>query len=223
MGANKSFKKKKNIPGLLLTRLRHWWKSGTKRKGAYVEHKEDSPGGHFPSNDIGDTFSVEEDTESCCQVLLKKQDSSEQVFDKSPWLSREGSDRSQQFSREGHSFSSSTSGIFFFKDHFPAHGTSESADDAITPSKPIEIDENDDYYFDGSSRFVRNTTQDSKQASLESLDSLAWSYLEDESFATPRMANIGEPQRDALGEHVHFLRVQTQPRQVELVWKEDQH
>jgi hypothetical protein len=66
----------------------------------------------------------------------------------------------------------------------------------------------------------RRRTKDSFQGSLESIDSLVESYWdpeEDSSLATPIATNRVESM-DFLDEHVHFLRVQTQPRSVEVVW-----
>jgi hypothetical protein len=69
----------------------------------------------------------------------------------------------------------------------------------------------------------RRRTKDSFQgslASLESIDSLVESYWdpeEDCSLATPIATNRLQSM-DFLDEHVDFLRVQTQPRSVEVVW-----
>ena len=205
--------KKRKKPGLFV-RVRHWWKQGTKRKGDYVEHKEDFVRGHVPNSDVGATFSVEEDLESCCQGLLAK--GSPHRFDKSPLLLI-----------EEQSVSSCASGTLFVNEPVP-NDKEEIPDSNITnQSTPILSREESvpsDVGSTNATMFDRRTTQDSNQVSLESLDSLAWSCLEEEeSFATPRMANIGDPPSgDPLGEHVHFLRVQTQPRRVELVWKDQE-
>ena len=69
--------------------------------------------------------------------------------------------------------------------------------------------------------FLRRRTKDSFQGSLESIDSLIESYWdpeEDSSFATPVATNIVQS-IDFLEEHVDFLKVQTQPRAVEVVWE----
>ena len=69
--------------------------------------------------------------------------------------------------------------------------------------------------------FVRRRTKDSFQGSLESIDSLIDSYWdpdENASLATPVAANIAQS-LDFLEEHVDFLKVQTQPRSVEVVWE----
>jgi hypothetical protein len=69
-------------------------------------------------------------------------------------------------------------------------------------------------------QFVRNRTQESFQGSLESMDSLAESYWDpddDASHMTPAAANLARSS-EFFFEHVRFLRVQTQPRQVEVVW-----
>lgn len=73
------------------------------------------------------------------------------------------------------------------------------------------------------SRLARNSTRDSLQGSLESLDSLAESCWDpdDDSQVTPVAGNVVQ-QEDFFSEHVHFLRVQTQPRQVEIVWDKPQ-
>jgi hypothetical protein len=70
------------------------------------------------------------------------------------------------------------------------------------------------------SPFTRNRTKDSFQGSLESIDSLAESYWDpedDSSEVTPIANNVAQP-IDFFSEHVDFLRVQTQPRKVEVVW-----
>ena len=69
--------------------------------------------------------------------------------------------------------------------------------------------------------FLRRRTKDSFQGSLESIDSLIESYWdpeEDASLATPVATNIVQTM-DFLEEHVDFLKVQTQPRSVEVVWE----
>lgn len=62
---------------------------------------------------------------------------------------------------------------------------------------------------------------DSFQESLESMDSLAESYWDPEddnsSNCTPLAKNSLRPS-NFLAEHMRFLRVQTQPRQVETMW-----
>lgn len=69
--------------------------------------------------------------------------------------------------------------------------------------------------------FFRRRTKDSFQGSLESIDSLIESYWdpgeEDGSLATPVAANTAH----ILEEHVDFLKVQTQPRSVEVVFETD--
>jgi hypothetical protein len=68
-------------------------------------------------------------------------------------------------------------------------------------------------------RFGRSRTKDSFQGSLESIDSLlesCWDPEDDASLATPIVTNVARP--IDFYEHVHFLRVQTQPRKVEVVW-----
>jgi hypothetical protein len=72
----------------------------------------------------------------------------------------------------------------------------------------------------GASPFIRNRTKDSFQGSLESIDSLAeshWDPEDDSSEATPIANNVAQP-IDFFSEHVDFLRVQTQPRKIEVVW-----
>jgi hypothetical protein len=72
----------------------------------------------------------------------------------------------------------------------------------------------------GASPFTRNRTKDSFQGSLESIDSLAeshWDPEDDSSQVTPVANNVAQPS-DFFSEHVDFLRVQTQPRKVEVVW-----
>jgi hypothetical protein len=72
----------------------------------------------------------------------------------------------------------------------------------------------------GASPFTRNRTKDSFQGSLESIDSLAeshWDPEDDSSQVTPIANNVAQP-IDFFSEHVDFLRVQTQPRKVEVVW-----
>jgi hypothetical protein len=69
------------------------------------------------------------------------------------------------------------------------------------------------------SRFARSRTKDSFQGSLESIDSLSescWDPEDDASLATPIVTNVARP--IDFYEHVDFLRVQTQPRKVEVVW-----
>jgi hypothetical protein len=69
-------------------------------------------------------------------------------------------------------------------------------------------------------KLVRNRTQESFQGSLESMDSLAESYWDpedDASHMTPVATNLARSS-DFFLEHVRFLKVQTQPRQVEVVW-----
>jgi hypothetical protein len=68
--------------------------------------------------------------------------------------------------------------------------------------------------------FVRNRTVDSFQGSLESIDSLVESYWDPEdetSQATAVASNTIHP-TDFFVEHLGFLSVQTQPRQVEIVY-----
>jgi hypothetical protein len=70
----------------------------------------------------------------------------------------------------------------------------------------------------------RDRTKDSFQGSLESIDSLIESYWDPddvESTITPITGNVAHPV-DFFTEHVHFLRIQTQPRQVEVVWTKTQ-
>jgi hypothetical protein len=72
----------------------------------------------------------------------------------------------------------------------------------------------------GASPFTRNRTKDSFQGSLESIDSLAeshWDPEDDSSQVTPIANNVAQP-IDFFSEHVDFLRVQTQPQKVEVVW-----
>lgn len=231
----------------LAVRLGYWWTFRLGRKGAYVKHYEDfGDGGHFPYSDTGGTFSVEEDRETCNQVLLKK-DMLSSGFDRSPLISTTTSrdttnnnelDPIPWLSRAaGHwlSTSSSTGGAFFNNNHIRSNESEDSDDQSIVFSR-IDDENEDVYKFDDdddddlSGFFARRTHQDSIQASLESLDSLTWSYLDEEdeegeSYATPRIANMGEastPEREALGEHVYFLRLQMQPRSVELVWNDDE-
>jgi hypothetical protein len=69
-------------------------------------------------------------------------------------------------------------------------------------------------------QFVRTRTQESFQGSLESMDSLAESYWDpedDASHITPATATLARSS-EFFFEHVRFLKVQTQPRQVEVVW-----
>jgi hypothetical protein len=71
--------------------------------------------------------------------------------------------------------------------------------------------------------FVRHRSNDSFQGSLESLDSLVESYWDPEddgSMSTPVATNMASAARsmEFFAEHVHFLRVQTKPRKVEIVW-----
>ena len=69
--------------------------------------------------------------------------------------------------------------------------------------------------------FLRRRTKDSFQGSLESIDSLIESYWDpedDASLATPVATNTVQSV-DFLEEHVDFLKVQTQPRSVEVVWE----
>jgi hypothetical protein len=75
------------------------------------------------------------------------------------------------------------------------------------------------------SKFVRTRTQDSFQGSLESIDSLVESYWDpedDASHVTPVATNLARSS-EFFYEHVRFLRVQTQPRQVEVVWSTPPH
>jgi len=67
-------------------------------------------------------------------------------------------------------------------------------------------------------QFARNRTVESFQ-SLESIDSLAESYWdpEDDTTTSHIMTNLA-PSSAFFNEHVHFLREQTQPRKVEVVW-----
>jgi hypothetical protein len=68
--------------------------------------------------------------------------------------------------------------------------------------------------------FQRNRSKNSFQGSLESIDSLAeshWDPEDDTSQETPIVNNTAQP-LDFFSEHVGFLRVQTQPRNVEVVW-----
>jgi hypothetical protein len=68
-------------------------------------------------------------------------------------------------------------------------------------------------------RFGRSRTKDSFQGSLESIDSLmesCWDPEDDASLATPVVTNVARS--IDFYEHVDFLRVQTQPRKVEVVW-----
>jgi len=170
----------------LLARLRSWLTR--RRKGAYfAQNHEDhsqSPKGPYTNSELVDTFSVEEDLDSCCQGLLYKNGS--QCFDSSPLLLKEDS--------------SSNSSVA------PEYTTSRT----VSFGKTTEI--RDKRTFD------RKNTQGSEQ-SLESLDSLPVSYREgedEESLATHRVNNTSDA---IMKDHVHFLRVATQPRQVELVWK----
>lgn len=74
-------------------------------------------------------------------------------------------------------------------------------------------------------KFVRSRTQESFQGSLESIDSLVESYWDpedDASHITPVATNLARSS-DFFYEHVRFLRVQTQPRQVEVVWNTPPH
>jgi hypothetical protein len=67
---------------------------------------------------------------------------------------------------------------------------------------------------------VRDRDADSYQGSLESMDSLTDSYWDpgdNESEATP-VANNNTIQADFLDEHVDFLKGNTQPREVQVVW-----
>jgi hypothetical protein len=69
--------------------------------------------------------------------------------------------------------------------------------------------------------FIRTRTVDSFGGSLESIDSLAESYWDPEDDSSlPQSSPSGEVarSREFFHEHVHFLKVQTQPRQVEVVW-----
>jgi hypothetical protein len=70
---------------------------------------------------------------------------------------------------------------------------------------------------------TRNTTIDSFQDSIESMDSLVESYWDPDdetSQATAVASNTGQygQQADFLLEHLNFLSVQTQPREVEVVY-----
>lgn len=72
-------------------------------------------------------------------------------------------------------------------------------------------------------KIARNQAIDSFQASLESIDSLAESYWDpddENSFMTP-VVNNSSHQSAFFDEHVRFLKVQTQPREVEVVWTTD--
>jgi hypothetical protein len=68
--------------------------------------------------------------------------------------------------------------------------------------------------------FVRSRTADSFQGSLESVDSLVESYWdpEDETSQTTAVASNTVSPMDFFVEHLGFLSVQTQPRQVEIVY-----
>ena len=65
--------------------------------------------------------------------------------------------------------------------------------------------------------FVRRRTKDSFQGSLESIDSLVESYWDPDEDGSLVTTNLVQS-LDFLEEHVDFLKVQTQPRSVEVVW-----
>lgn len=67
----------------------------------------------------------------------------------------------------------------------------------------------------------RDQTNDSFHGSIESMDSLTESYWdpEDDSSQLTPLANNCEVPKDFFGEHVDFLRIQTRPRTVEVVWR----
>ena len=65
--------------------------------------------------------------------------------------------------------------------------------------------------------FVRHRTKDSFQGSLESIDSLVQSYWDPDEDGSLVTTN-GVQTLDFVEEHVDFLKVQTQPRSVEVVW-----
>lgn len=70
--------------------------------------------------------------------------------------------------------------------------------------------------------FERSTTMDSFQGSIESIDSLVESYWDPEdetSQVTALISNTGG-HPDFLTEHLSFLSAQTQPREVEVVYRE---
>ena len=68
--------------------------------------------------------------------------------------------------------------------------------------------------------FERNCTKDSFQGSLESMDSLVESYWdpEDETSQATAMISNAFQSKDFFVEHVGFLSVQAQPREVELIY-----
>lgn len=69
--------------------------------------------------------------------------------------------------------------------------------------------------------FTRSLTVDSFQDSIESMDSVAESYWdpEDETSQTTTPASNTGYQPDFLVEHLGFLSAQTQPREVEVVYR----
>lgn len=74
-------------------------------------------------------------------------------------------------------------------------------------------------------KLPRSRTQESFQGSLESIDSLVESYWDPEDDAsqmTPVPTNMSRSS-EFFFEHVRFLKVQTQPRQVEIVWSTPPH
>ena len=178
---------KKTKKRSVISRLRKWCKTRAKRR-YLLSHSEDKEiaGPYYDDNELVETFSIEEDLDSCCQGLLDQEEEST-GFDETP-LFVEG--------QETHS-----GGI----------GATQEEDQEDLWDQMIKRP-----------HFARNTTQDSNQASLESLDSLEGSYGDgddDDSLLTRKISNTARAVYGdlALGAHVHFLRAQTEPHRVHQV------
>lgn len=102
-------------------------------------------------------------------------------------------------------------------DESPHLGSKSKMSTLLTPPPPPPLRL-------AATKAIRNGAADSLSGSLESMDSLVSSQRDpddDSSTMTPLVTNI-HPTNDAFfAEHVRFLQIQTQPRKVEEVYRDD--
>lgn len=186
----------------IMIRLRRWWKRYTT---SYVDLGEDALGKMPPLAPIGD----EPVGGSDMAESVYTHDESVTLFDTNSIQSPSR----QQSTFDSDSFCRAASG-------------GETADYMMSDTDELYA-EAQEQHID----FEYYERQSATCGSLESIDSLAESYWDlDEtvevssSQVTPVVTNIrSKMHQEFFAEHVRFLRIQTKPRKVEIIWAKKKH
>jgi hypothetical protein len=193
-GSINSMKKGRRRKGVLRG-ISSWWK----RRQFYIAHNDSRDNGDFRNLTLEASMDEEDgdgfDTSSTLQILLTINPTTSDASTVN--VSNVGKDSVER--KES-----------FFTSMRPLVRSSRNSDQQQQKSM----------LYNSAIPFHRSATTESHQGSLESMDSVAESDCDPEesaSEATPVVTNVVSP-INFFKEHVDFLREQTQPRRVEVVW-----